>query len=558
MKKQSIFLGLVLAAAIVGGGIYLQTSKTDTVSNEIVSSEKDSSQQNTNDLVVSEWAKNQNEKEVKTSSKKALDFSAFKSAMDSMSSERVQELDRIVLEASVSDLQKALDDKSITSVELVTYYLKRIEAYDVNKLNSIITLNSKALERAMALDSDRFSTDVRSSLYGLPVLLKDNIATGDHIPNTAGAKALENSLSKKEAHIVTKLREQGAIVLGKANLSEWSNFMTSNSNNGYSALGGQTHNPYGTFDVGGSSSGPAASVSANLSALAIGTETSGSLIYPSGQNSVVALKPTWSLWSTENIIPIADSQDTAGPTVRHVEDAAALLYALTDNEKYKGKDYKNVLDSNYLKGKKIAIATGEVFSYLQRSEDKAVLENVRTELEKLGAEVVEVEIPMSAFNIDSINVLKSEFKYGVNAYLKSNDIESISSIEDLIAYNKEDLENRAPLGQDLIESAQKEALSEDKLKALVASNRTTTRTALDEALKDVDAIFSISNHLSGIYAAAGYPALTVPAGYRGNNEPIGVTFVGRAFEDDKLLSIGYAYEMGTKHRDIEKQTLNDK
>lgn len=549
MKKYKWGLILLIGVTILGGGFFLnnQNNDTNTTSNTI------SQSSNTNmmdDYLKDIQVKGQYTLEMTTNSKKPLDFSFFKAEMDALTNSRMLELDKMILEAPSSKLQEHLLNKDFTNTELVLYYLKRIEKYDKN-YNSIITLNPDALKIAKEMDLQDLK-EFSNPLYGLPILIKDNISTSDEMPTTAGAKALENNFADKDAIIISKLKEKGAIVLGKTNLSEWSNFMTFNSMNGYSALGGQTHNAFGQFDVGGSSAGSAASASMNFAALTLGTETSGSLIYPSSQNGVIGMKPTWGLWSTDRIIPIAESQDTAGPVVKHVEDAAALIYSLTDNEKYTNKDYRSILQKDALKGKKIGIVSNESVTMSYRGEDAKILAQIKTDLESLGAQVIDIELDKSAFEINVMPVLSYEYKEGIAHYLKTVQNDNIKNLEDIINFNKADLDNRAPFGQDLIVDSQNTTSSKKEIEALIQNNRAKSQNGLNKALKEVDSIISLSNYISGVYASAGYPAINVPAGYRSNGEPIGVTFVANAYDDDIILDFAYAYEQGTKHRVMPK------
>lgn len=386
--------------------------------------------------------------------------------------------------------------------------------------------------------------------------------------NTAGAAALENSKSDRDAFIAEKIRKAKGIILGKANLSEWANFMSNDSSNGYSALGGQTHNPYGSFDVGGSSSGSAASVAASFAPLSVGSETAGSMIYPSSQNSVVGLKPSLGLLSRDRIIPIAEAQDTAGTIGKNVKDSVILFNELVgfdtnDIETEKAKEYESIdytkfLDKDGLKGMKIGLLVDDMVNFHYRKGDKEILDKVVEDVKALGAEVIEVKAGEKAFKVDYMNVLLHGYKNDVNQYLKNIGSQEIKSIEDVIKFNKEDLENRATYGQDLIEMAQENNFTEEEIKKEIENNRKAAGDAIDMTLKDngVEVLLTLSNYFSGVYAPAGYPAITVPAGYRESGEPIGITLIASKFEEGKLIKAAYSYEEGTKNRKEPKMIIN--
>lgn len=503
--------------------------------------------------------KKQYTEETKTSCKKSLDFSPFKESMEKMSKERYEELKELLLNSDVTKIQEGFKDKTYSVEEVVTFYLKRIEIYD-KKFNAVIELNPDAIYIAKELDKQLDSGKIDGNLFGIPVLLKDNIATGDKMHNTAGAAALENSKSDRDAFIVEKIRNTHGIILGKANLSEWANFMSNNSSNGYSALGGQTHNPYGRFDVGGSSSGSATSVAAGLAPISIGSETAGSMIYPSSQNSVVGIKPSLGLLSRDRIIPIAEAQDTAGTIGKNVKNAVILFnelvgYDENDSETEKAKDvegidYTKFLDKNGLKGMKIGLIEDDMVVSRYRKGDKEILDRVVEELEHLGANVTKVKVGEEAFEFNYMDVLLHGYKNDVNQYLKNIGSKDIKNIEDIIKFNKEDMKNRALYGQALIEMAQENNYNEEEINKSIVNNRKVAGGAIDNVLNDndVEVLLTLSNYFSGVYAPAGYPAITVPAGYRESGEPQGITLVASKFEEGKLIKAAYSYEQGTKHR----------
>ncbi|MHC1750675.1 MAG: amidase family protein [Cellulosilyticaceae bacterium] len=502
-----------------------------------------------NDSFVATQVKQQYDEEKKTTSKVKVDIEQFRASLNAMDSNRYNEVEKLVVDATIDDIQQAIGDKKLSYEELVTYYLKRIEKHDINKLNTIIELNPDAIKIA----KERDAKPVQGKLYGIPILLKDNIATGDKMHNRAGAAALKDAIPEKASFIAEKLKAEGAIILGKANMSEWANYMTTTSSNGYSALGGQTHNPYGKYDVGGSSSGSAAATAAGFATICIGSETAGSMIYPSSQNSVVGLKPSIGVLSRHGIIPITKAQDTAGVMAKHVQDVEIVTDVIADVdskdsetqdvEKYRENTFD--LKDNSLKDVKVAV----VALQMPRKEEQKILKRVQEELENMGAKIIK-----TSFNQDDTTKLKLDvaqrtgFKFELDQYLKENPVENIKSLNDIIAFNNVDAANRAPFGQTLLEDAAKDTTTMEMWEKVVATNRSIAGKMIDDVLKDADVIVSLSNHTSAVYAGAGYPALTVPAGYKTTGEPIGVTFVGSKYQDKRLLKIAGAYEKATAHR----------
>lgn len=468
-------------------------------------------------------------------------------------------------ETTISEIQQAFENGELTSVELVQAYLDRIERYDRNgpKINSVLSLNPDALKIAAELDEMR-GQDGQGALYGIPVLLKDNIDTVDAMPTTAGTLALKENFAREDAFIAARLRNAGAIILGKVNMSEWAYFMTENVPSGFSNLGGQVLNPYGidVFEagsVGGSSSGTGASIASNFAVVGIGTETSGSILSPSSANSLVGIKPTVGLISRTGIIPIAESQDTAGPMARTVADAAITLGVLTgvdeqdpatlDNETKALTDYTPHLKMDGLKGARIGV--DRAFLSEIGKEVRILMEQAIVELAELGAVIVEVEIPQSDSPSD---VLWFEFKRGVNHYLSkvSSDV-PVKSLEDVIAFNKENPKERMKFGQVELEKAQ--ALSDDPNDPTYVFHREKdiriSRSEGIDAVMDahkLDALLFENNNGAALPAKAGYPSITVPAGYTSTGLPAGVTFSAKAYSEPKLIELAYSYEQATKKR----------
>ncbi len=469
-----------------------------------------------------------------------------------------------LIEATIDSIQEKFEKEELTAKQLVLMYLHRIANYD-SSLRSIIEINPDALQIAMALDKERKEIGPRGSLHGIPVLLKDNLDTNDKMHTSAGSLALADSYASEDSYVAYLLREAGAIILGKTNMTEWANFMTEGMPSGYSSRGGQTLNPYGPgkFDVGGSSAGSGSAIAANFAVVAVGTETSGSILSPSSQNSLVGIKPTVGLISRAGIIPIAHTQDTAGPMARTVKDAAYLLTAMADVDErdpitYTGKtltstDFTQFLDVDGLKGARIGIAREVYFDYLSK-EKRAVMDYAVKVLEELGATVIEdVKIPSSK-NKWGYDVLTYEFKVDLNAYLRNLEPSvKVRNLSDLIAFNKDNEDKMLKYGQIILEEADKTSgtlTEKEYLDALENDHYHSTENGIDFVLNEhqLDAIVFPNNIGASIPAKAGYPSITVPAGYTPEGEPVGITFTGTAFSEATLIKLSYAYEQGTKHR----------
>lgn len=469
-------------------------------------------------------------------------------------------------EVTITELQEKMKSGELTSEEITKKYLDRIERIDKNgpELRSVIEVNPEALDIARQLDAERKSGKIRGLLHGIPVLIKDNIDTGDTMQTTAGSLALVGSPAYEDAPIVHKLREAGAVLLGKTNLSEWANFRSTKSSSGWSGRGGQVRNPF-CLDRSpcGSSSGTGAAVSANLCAIGIGTETDGSIVCPSGINGVVGIKPTVGLWSGDGIIPISHSQDTAGPMARTVSDAAVLLGLLSE----KNQDYAQYLDVNGLKNARIGIASD--FFGFHTEVEKQMAEAIKI-LKEQGAEVIE--------NLKFENrrewgdlewqVLISEFRADLNAYLKTRKGLQVQSLADLIEFNNKNADSELKwFGQEIFEEAEKTGGLEEKvyLDALSKVRELTRQKGIDLLMDQhrLDALIAPTNgpawtidwvngdHFGGgssdPAAIAGYPSITVPAGYV-HGLPVGLSFFGRAWSEPTLIKLAFSYEQATKHR----------
>ena len=472
-------------------------------------------------------------------------------------------MDEWLEEATITKMQEKMSSGELTSKELVSMYLHRISVFD-KSIYSILEVNPDALQIAAALDAERKESGPRSELHGIPILIKDNIDTADKMHTSAGSLALKDSIAIKDSYVAKRLRKAGAVILGKTNMTEWANFMALGMKSGYSSRGGQVLNPYGPgkFDVGGSSSGSGAAIAANLAAAAIGTETSGSILNPSCRNSLVGIKPTVGLISRRGIIPIAHTQDTAGPMARTVKDAAILLNALTGEDEKDPitrtnplceKDFTEHLLKDGLKGKRIGIATEGFIEQLNEEKQKIFHDAVAI-LEAAGAEIIEhIEIP-SAKEKWSYEVLTYEFKPDLNAYLnKLHPSIPVRTLKDLIEFNKQDEEKMLKYGQAVLLQSEKTSGSlteEEYIKALEFDQYHSTIRGIDYALEkyELDVILFPGDKGSPISAKAGYPTIAVPAGYTSEGEPVGISFAGTAYSEPQLIEAAYAFEQLTWFR----------
>lgn len=484
-------------------------------------------------------------------------------------------------ELTISDLQHGLASGKDTSKSLVRKYLERIKDVDRSgpAVNSVIEINTEAEAIAEALDRERKSKGARGPLHGIPILIKDNIDTADRMMTTAGSLALLNSHATRDAFIVQRLRHAGAVILGKTNLSEWANFRSTHSSSGWSGRGGQTKNPYALDrNPCGSSSGSGAATAANMCAGSIGTETDGSIVCPSSANSLVGIKPTLGLVSRSGIIPIAHSQDTAGPMTRTVADGAILLGALIGVDlrdsatgASQGKsfaDYTQFLKKDALRGARLGVAR-KFFGFNDRVDQQ--LNALIAEMKSLGAIVIDpAEIPTTGkFDDSELQVLLYEFKADLNAYLAGRaPAAQVRSLKQLIEFNEKNREREMPyFGQELfIRAEAKGPLSSKEYRAALQKNHRLSRTqGIDFVMRRhrLDALLAPTggpawptdwlngDHFTGGYstasAVAGYPHITVPAGYV-FGLPFGLSFFGAAYSEPKLIGLAYAFEQATKVR----------
>lgn len=484
-------------------------------------------------------------------------------------------------EISIEELQQGYETGLFTVTEVVEAYLGRIEALDKDlngpALNSVLHLNPEALAIAKQLDAALNSGDMRGALFGVPVILKDNIDTREGMPNTAGSRVLKESIPYRDAYIVERLRESGAVILGKANLSEWANFHSSFSSSGWSGLGGQTKNPYDiTRSPCGSSAGSGVAASANLSMFTIGTETNGSITCPANANGLVGVKPTVGLLSRSGIIPISYTQDTPGPMTRSVRDAAIALTAMVGVDStdlktlasvdYLGTDYAANLSTESLKGARIGVYNGPRGRHFR--VDTLFNQRLR-ELEAAGATLIELD-QISSQNPggDSYQVMLYEFKNGINEYLTSLGNQApVKNLEEIIERTLADPIEMRFFDHELLSTAQaRGSLNDtDYIKALENLQRKTQAEGIDRVMDEygLDAIVSITGgpawkidlvngdnfglSSSSPAARAGYPNITVPMGSI-EGLPVGMSFFGQAWDEARLLSFAYAFEQMTQAR----------
>ena len=481
-------------------------------------------------------------------------------------------------EITISELQEKMKSGKYSSEQITKLYLDRIKTFDKKgpKLNAIIELNPEAIAISKMMDKERKEGKIRGNLHGIPIVIKDNIDTADKMMTTAGALALVGNIASKDAFIVKKLRDAGAVLLGKTNLSEWANFRSTSSCSGWSSRGGQTKNPY-ILDHSpcGSSAGSGTAVAANLCVVAVGTETDGSIVCPASVNGVVGIKPTVGLLSRSGIIPISHTQDTAGPLARTVRDAAILLEVMIgiDNadivtKESSGKsteNYTQFLNIDGLKGKRIGIEKKKYTNPLLNE----LIEKAINIIKQQGADIIEIEY------LDKINangeaeneVCKFEFKYGVNKYLATGN-SNMKSLEDVITFNKKNEAKAMPtFKQEVLEMCQKKAgLENEAYTKALAKSHTDVKNIIDVVMKEnkLDAISGLTMgpacsidiiygdrwgdvFLTAPAAMSGYPHISVPCG-KVYDLPVGLSFFSGAYQEAKIISLAYGYEQATKNR----------
>ena len=495
---------------------------------------------------------------------------------DSQTQAKPFELD----ELTISDLQAGMASGQYSAYSVTEKYLWRIEEIDKRgpALASVIEINPEAPAIAKALDNERNAGKIRGPLHGIPVLIKDNIDTADRMQTTAGSLALLGSRPARDSFVAQKLREAGAVILGKTNLSEWANIRSAHSSSGWSGRGGQTKNPYALDrNPCGSSSGSGAAVAANLCAAAVGTETDGSVVCPSSANGIVGIKPTLGLVSRSGVIPIAHSQDTAGPMARTVRDTAILLTALagvdprdsaTAASQGKTADFTQFLDPNGLRGARIGVAR-KYFGF-NDAVDK-LMDTAIVEMKRAGAEIVDpADLPSHGkFDDTEFTVLLYELKADLNAYLSGRP-GAPASLKEIIDFNEKNKEKEMPyFGQDLFLKAESKGplTTKEYTDALEANHRLTQKEGIDAIMDQfkLDAVIAptgcpawVTDWINGDHApggssnaaaVAGYPDITVPAGFV-FGLPVGISFFGRAWSEPTLFKIAYGFEQLTKARKL--------
>jgi amidase len=477
-------------------------------------------------------------------------------------------------EANVADLHDLMQRGELNSEQLVAWYIDRIESIDRAgpSLNSIIEINPDAMRIAKALDKEWQTSGPRGPMHGIPVILKANIDTADQMYTSAGSLALADHVPDEDAFVVKRLRDAGAVILGKANLSEWANFRSTKSSSGWSSVGGQTLNPYNTRrSPCGSSSGSAVAVAANLTAVSIGTETDGSVVCPAGINGIVGIKPTLGLVSRSGIIPIAHSQDTAGPMGRNVRDAAILLTAMTGTDPADAAtadaethhDYSSNLTADALNGARI----GVIRSWYGAGSDARVDAIYESSIEKLqaaGAIIIDdINIEAGDMYDAEYEVLLFEFRADLNSYLENSGA-PVQSLADLIAYNDAHADTVMPIfGQEIFHEAEaKGPLTDEAYLQALETSKSISQTAIQDLVREheLDALISPTNgpawlidHINGdsfgigsssLAAISGYPSITVPAGFV-SGLPIGLSFIALPWNEKQLIEFAYAFEQTT-------------
>ncbi|OUR95570.1 amidase [Flavobacteriales bacterium 34_180_T64] len=483
-------------------------------------------------------------------------WSPFENDLEDFNEDVYISLKPFILEQDIPTIQSFILSGKLSYEQLTKFYLFRIRKFDRNNelsLNSVIALNSSVIEEARQKDRELLNRKLKHPVFGMPILLKDNVnASG--MPTTAGAVALQENFAK-DAFIVERLKEQGALILGKSNLSEWAYFFCGDCPSGYSAIGGQTLNPYGRklIDTGGSSSGSAVAVSANFCAAAIGSETSGSILSPASQNSVVGLKPTIGLVSRSGIVPISSTLDTAGPITKNVIDNAILLDAIFGEDTSDSKSiyalwengfYLNELSETGVNGRRFGV-------YREMIEEETLYAAAIDILKEQGAVIVELEeeeIELPGF----LRLLNLDMQTDLPKYLADYASSAITlrSVDDVIEFNSKDSINTMPYGQKLFEGIVADSSTDEEFEIIKRTLKTNGKLYFDSPMKahKLDGIISINNYHAGFAAVAEYPALTVPMGYAENGAPMGVTFIGRRLQEKFLFQWAYNYERASKKR----------
>lgn len=486
-------------------------------------------------------------------------ISDFKNDISKFLVERYDQIKDLIIEKSIPEIQKSIFQKQFSYYELTLFYLSRIYLIEFDKeqyLNSIISVNKNVLKEAKL--SDQNSKNKNHLIYGIPILLKDNVGF-DGLATTAGAFSLKDNLTD-DSHIVKKLKENGAIILGKTNLSEWANYFCSGCPNGYSSMGGQTLNPYGRkkIDTGGSSSGSGVATASNLTAVSIGSETSGSILSPASSNSLVGMKPTIGSVSRSGIIPISSTLDTAGPMTKFVVDNIIVMNAIMGYDNNDSSSYKsNPIDLTLIKKSRVENYSLGYYSNFYKN-DSLYKKNIDL-LKSSGAKMIEIKqlnIPLTGFR----KLLDEDMRIDLVKYFKSygNKDLLVNDIKSIIEYNSLDSITRSPYGQGIFRSIINDTLSSSSFKSLKGKLSKNGNKFFDSAFDKykIDAVVSINNFHAAYAAVAHNPCLTVPMGFNAGNQPAGLTFIGKSKSEQKLYEIGYAYEQISKRRIAPENSKN--
>jgi amidase len=516
--------------------------------------------------------------------KRPRDLSPFAGAMAGFTPEQAGAIESALAGKTIPEIQALLDNGDFTSEQLVLYYLDRIQQYDVDKLNAVMELNPEALTIARALDEERTAGNSQGPLHGIPVLLKDNIASGDQMHTTAGAYALKDWQADRDAFLVQQLRDAGAIIMGKANLSEWANYMDPCMPSGFSAVGGQTRHPYGPFDPLGSSSGSAVSVAANLTTVSVGSETSGSLIQPARVNSVVGLRPSQGLVSRDYVIPLGPDLDSPGPMGRSLTDVAIMLTVMAgvDENDAKTNDAASLAGTDFTQflsleeaqklrvgviiptqaaeaslQNKVQLLQQLLNKELSEEEQKGLMAEIVwpelggdpqvaiDALKAAGIEVVEIKDADLSEDKDTAQpLLPYSFQDGVSRFFAGvGEAAPISSLADVVAINNEDMANRAPYDQRFLEWSVETEMTAEEYEQLQAE----AQAIADKWMKDILEKYEVDVLVTGMKytgnaGAAGVPALTIPAGLDPAGKPQGIVLSGDYLSEPQLFAVGYALE----------------
>ena len=487
----------------------------------------------------------------KHSDRNAL-FLPFEKELTQFTQTEYEALKNLILEQDILSIQGSIGNGSLTYESLTLFYLYRIYHFELQRetyLNAIIALNPNVLKEAREKDRKR-KADITHPIYGMPILLKDNI-NALPMATTAGAAAFRENTPQRDAFLVKQLKAKGALILGKVNLSEWAYYFCQGCPLGYSAMGGQTLNPYGRkqFETGGSSSGSGVAVAANYTVAAIGSETSGSILSPSGKNSVVGLKPTIGAVSRSGVVPISSTLDTAGPMTKNVLDNAILMSAITgednnDSYSYASQDIRfQGLDTIHLKGKRLGL--------IRNFSSDSLMQIAVKKMEAAGAIIIPFDPPKTKMN-QFRTILDVDMKKDFPLYIQQHGSKTLDfdSVKDIVAFNQKDSLLHAPYGQGIFERIAQDTTSATHFESTKLKIMQEARTYFEIPMRlyELDAVLSIDNRSASYAAAAHYPALGVPMGYRADGQPQNITFIAPSKQEQKLLEIGAAFERLTKAR----------